>query len=295
MEKRNLAKTRRLLNADVESVNGRYIDGLNDTLLVRASRKGYRKIVDELLLHHADVNAKNEKSCTALMEASCKGHREIAIELISHNAGVDLKDLHGTTPLMAASTKGHYKIVEELINDNADVNCQDNKGNTALNLVLMENINDATMNIVELPLSDRTNLEKRNKKKKTAIQLAQESKKQDIIDMIEDFSDSRRVEAAKRELKKLEAIQIINKGKRELAREMIMNDEVLNLKEIIDDQMETANATLEERLERNREELTAKRYLLKKKSKMMIIKDIKNCRSRTSTLKNAMKERNLIM
>ena len=289
MEKRNLAKTRRLLNADVESVNGRYIDGLNDTLLVRASRKGYRKIVDELLLHHADVNAKNEKSCTALMEASCKGHREIAIELISHNAGVDLKDLHGTTPLMAASTKGHYKIVEELINNNADVNCQDNKGNRALHLVLMENINDATINIVELLLSDRTNLEKRNKKKKTAIQLSQESKKQDIIDMIKDFFDSRRVEAAK-----LEANQIINKGKRELAREMTMNDEVLNLKEIID-QMETANATLEEGLERNREELTAKRYLLKKKSKVMIIKDIKNCRNRTSTLKNAMKERNLIM
>ena len=289
MEKRNLAKTRRLLNADVESVNGRYIDGLNDTLLVRASRKGYRKIVDELLLHHADVNAKNEKSCTALMEASCKGHREIAIELISHNAGVDLKDLYGTTPLMAASTKGHYKIVEELINDNADVNCQDNKGNRALHLVLMENINDATINIVELLLSDRTNLEKRNKKKKTAIQLSQESKKQDIIDMVKDFFDSRRVEAAK-----LEANQIINKGKRELAREMTMNDEVLNLKEIID-QMKTANATLEEGLERNREELTAKRYLLKKKSKVMIIKDIKNCRNRTSTLKNAMKEGNLIM
>ena len=289
MEKRNLAKTRRLLNADVESVNGRYIDGLNDTLLVRASRKGYRKIVDELLLHHADVNAKNEKSCTALMEASCKGHREIAIELISHNAGVDLKDLYGTTPLMAASTKGHYKIVEELINNNADVNCQDNKGNRALHLVLMENINDATINIVELLLSDRTNLEKRNKKKKTAIQLSQESKKQDIIDMVKDFFDSRRVEAAK-----LEANQIINKGKRELAREMTMNDEVLNLKEIID-QMKTANATLEEGLERNREELTAKRYLLKKKSKVMIIKDIKNCRNRTSTLKNAMKEGNLIM
>lgn len=188
-----------------------------------------------------------------------KRHREIAIELISLNAGVDLKDLHGTTSLMAASTKGHYKIVEELINNNADVNCQDNKGNRALHLVLMENINDATINIVELLLSDRTNLEKRNKKKKTAIQLSQESKKQDVIDMIKDFFDSRRVEAAK-----LEANQIINKGKRELAREMTMNDEVLNLKEIID-QMETANATLEEGLERNREELTAKRYLLKKK------------------------------
>ena len=59
-----------MLNKDVESVNARYDDGSNDSLLHKAARKGYFNIANELLMNHADVNAKNKEGQTPLLVAS---------------------------------------------------------------------------------------------------------------------------------------------------------------------------------------------------------------------------------
>ena len=132
VEKENLAETRRLLRIDVESVNVKYGDGSNDTLLHKAARKGYCKIVNELLIYHANVNAQNKEGCTALILASLNGHYEIVIELTKFNADVNAQKESGGTALMGASLQGHQRIVKELLNYHADVNLQDSAGSTAL-------------------------------------------------------------------------------------------------------------------------------------------------------------------
>ena len=289
-----------MLNVDVESVNARYGDGSNDTLLHKAARNGYCSIANELLINHADVNAKNKEGQTPLMVASqasplTVGHRKIIKDLLNHHAEVDSQNEHGTTPLMTACYRGDYiivkellnhhadvniqskqgntalivaskhkyqQIVMELLNHNADVNLQDNKGNTALHSVLLEIVTDTTINIVKLLLSDKTNLEKKNKKKKSVVQQAKESQNQDIIELIEDFFDRKKVEATKRELKKLQANQIINKKKRKLLGVSAVNDEVLFLKQSIN-QMEMINTQLEEKLKTNLEEMRKSRISLK--------------------------------
>ena len=114
------------------SVNARFPDDTNDTLLHRAVRKNYLKIVKELLEYRADVNAKNEKGCTALMEASLKGHHEIIKELLIHHAEVNSQNVNGATSLITASSSGHYEIVKELLNHHAEVNSQDINGVTSL-------------------------------------------------------------------------------------------------------------------------------------------------------------------
>ena len=219
-----------MLNKDVESVNARYDDGSNDSLLHKAARKGYFNIANELLMNHADVNAKNKEGQTPLLVAPLQaspltgGQRRVIRELLNQHAEVNSQDEHGTTPLMAACCKGHYIIVKELLNHhadvniqskqgdsalivasklkrqlivmellhhNADVNLQNSKGNTALHSVLLENFSDTTINVVKLLLSDKTNSEKKNKKKNSVIQIAKESQNQEIIELIEDFFDKK--------------------------------------------------------------------------------------------------------
>ena len=132
VEKGNLAETRRLLRLDVESVNAKYGDGSNDTLLHKAARKGYCGIVNELLIYHANVNARNKEGCTALVLASLNGHYEIVIELTKFNADVNAQKESGGTALIGASLQGHERIIKELLNHHADVNLQDSAGSTAL-------------------------------------------------------------------------------------------------------------------------------------------------------------------
>ena len=132
VEKGNLAETRRLLRIDVESVNEKYGDGSNDTLLHKAARKGYCEIVNELLIYHANVNAQNKEGCTALILASLNGHYEIVIELTKFNVDVNVQKESGGTALMGASLQGHERIIKELLNHHADVNLQDSAGSTAL-------------------------------------------------------------------------------------------------------------------------------------------------------------------
>ena len=257
-----MTETGRLLNINAKSINAR-CDTCNYTLLQNTTRKGYSKIVKELLKHNADVNAQdrfgwtvlhtasfvqyeimkellkyhadaNSKDCigtTALMYGSSFGYHKVVKELLNHHADINIQNQDGFTALMLASKYKHTQIVMELINHKADVNLQSNKGNTALHSVLLENATDTTIDIVKLLLSDFTYSEKLNKENKSVLQLAKESHNQDIIDLIEDFPDKKKTEAAKREFKKLQVHQIIKKRKRKLLRLNTLNNEVLDLQQ----------------------------------------------------------------
>ena len=81
------------------------------------------------------------------------------------------------------------------------------------------------------------------------VQQAKDSQNQDIIELIEDFFDKKKVEATQTELKKLQATQVINKRKRKLFGVSAVNDEVVHLKQHIN-QMEMRNTQLGEELKK---------------------------------------------
>ena len=297
-------KTHRLLNVDVKSVNERFGDGSNDTLLHKAAREGYREFVNELLSKNADVNAQNKYRFTALMEATLQGHTEIVKELLNHHADVnaqnekgitalmyateheldeiviELLNCHadvniqgndGFTALMLAASNRHSQFVRVLCNHNADVNLQDNDGNTALHLVLLANITDNTIDVVELLLSDRMNLEKVNEENKSVVQLAKECQNQDIVNLFEDFSERKKIKAAKRELKKLQANRIINKRKKKLHEINALKDEILDLNQKIK-QVEMRNTELEEEIKYNCEKIKTWQFTVEYKKESADLK-----------------------
>lgn len=103
-------------------------------LLIKTSKSGNTEIVELLLKHRADINAKDKYEKTALMLASERGFIEIVKLLLETGADVNAKDNIDHTALIDASDEGYIEIVKLLIDAGADVNAKTEDGWTALML-----------------------------------------------------------------------------------------------------------------------------------------------------------------
>jgi ankyrin repeat protein len=104
------------------NINAKDYDG--NTALIRASEKGYIKVVRELLKKGADVRSKNYHGSSALMRASFNGHIDVVRALLENAfikepnrfvQKVEVKDNRGYTALIYASRNGHIKIVKMIV------------------------------------------------------------------------------------------------------------------------------------------------------------------------------------
>jgi ankyrin repeat protein len=89
-------------------------------------------VIEHLIDHGADVNAKGGNGYTALILASFYGHIDIVRLLIDAGADVNASSNTGSTALMLASDCGYLDIVRLLIDAGADVNTSNKYGWTAL-------------------------------------------------------------------------------------------------------------------------------------------------------------------
>eukprot|EP00727_Mastigamoeba_balamuthi_P012208 m51a1_g761 hypothetical protein (228) ;mRNA; r:555311-556321 len=114
------------------------------TPLMSASSAGRAAAVRVLAFDSSvDVNAVNERGCTALHYACSKGHAEAASLLLQKGARVAVKDSTGMTPLHRA-VSGGPAIVELLLSNGASVDARNKSGETALHIAAqMRNIDTA--------------------------------------------------------------------------------------------------------------------------------------------------------
>ena len=106
-----------------------------------AVARGFPPVVNLLLKHAVDVNARYGNDLTALMWAA--GHEDAAGSndvadvlalLIDHGARINEKDNRGRTALMIAASLGHERAVDVLIARGADKTLRDATGKTAADL-----------------------------------------------------------------------------------------------------------------------------------------------------------------
>ena len=103
---------------DPNELNGR------KTPLYDACGRGNLKVVQVLIKHGADVDAKRTFGWRPLHFASNNGHLEIVRLLINSGADLNVRDNDDWTPLLLASVEGHREVVRVLLEEGADPNVQ---------------------------------------------------------------------------------------------------------------------------------------------------------------------------
>ncbi|MGV2433346.1 MAG UNVERIFIED_CONTAM: ankyrin repeat domain-containing protein [Rickettsiaceae bacterium] len=120
-----------LLTLLTETNTKKALDNKNMALHIAAS-KGYYQIVDLLLEHGADVNAKNASGRTALHLATLycglSSNIETCVTLLDHNANPNAQDNRDWSPLHYAAPKEHGgELVSRLLRYKANPLLQDSK------------------------------------------------------------------------------------------------------------------------------------------------------------------------
>jgi len=118
--------------ADVNARGRRY-----DTPLMPALDENRRDIATLLIKRHSDIFAKDDYSNTTLILAAGIGSAELVNYLLSHGIDVNAKNKNGFTALMSAFYGRNipdYETVEMLLDHGADISARDKEGHTALTM-----------------------------------------------------------------------------------------------------------------------------------------------------------------
>lgn len=114
----------------------RAIDGKGNTLLHQAVEENNVTMIQTLLDHGADPNARNKIGCTPLHWAVICNSYEIVKILLDHNAYVNARSNFGKTPLHLLALQKEdavsQRIAELLLSFNASTVIRDNKGYTPI-------------------------------------------------------------------------------------------------------------------------------------------------------------------
>ncbi len=136
--KGDLAQVQALLKGDPTLISSK--DELGKTPLAMAAVAGQKDVVEFLLAHGADVNARDIVGDTPLHNADWEddeGHKDVVGLLLAHGADVNAKGQQGRTPLHDAAFDGSTGMTTLLLAKGADVKARDDLGDTPLHFAAM--------------------------------------------------------------------------------------------------------------------------------------------------------------
>src|SRR3990172_10442231 len=103
-----------------------------ETTLQRLAEEGNNLLINILLDHGADIEARDNNDFTSLHYAAFNGHQVTVAFLLDHGANIEARDNQGVTPLHIAALDGHQATVALLLDRGANIESQGNQGQTPL-------------------------------------------------------------------------------------------------------------------------------------------------------------------
>ena len=133
----NIEEVSKLLNKEIyqeliAEVNFKALDDW--TPLHMACFENYFQIVEILLNHDSDIEAKTSIGRTPLHLASFRGHQQIIEILVNKGANINACDVDGNTPLHYLSQNGHIDEIKYFICRNPDFTIKNLLGKRAIDV-----------------------------------------------------------------------------------------------------------------------------------------------------------------
>ncbi|KAM5345131.1 hypothetical protein ACJ41O_010993 [Fusarium nematophilum] len=113
-------------------------NGLGETLLYKASERGRKAIVEDLLFKGAVVDGSDWASQSPLIRASEVGHHDIVRLLLEWGAKVGHQDYYGMSALHRAAMRDRASVVKLLLAHKADPKAKDEGGFTPVHAAARE-------------------------------------------------------------------------------------------------------------------------------------------------------------
>ena len=165
-------------------------DNSGGTPLHIAARNGFKAIAEILLKNKSDVNARNDQANrrdTPLHLAVNAGHKAMVELLLANGTDNNAQNDSGWTPLISAAKDNNMEIAKLLIDKKANVNVVDKEGNSALH----STVRNGQSKFVKLLLQSGADMELKTSKSVggdpsgfTSLHVAAAWKRRDLVEML---------------------------------------------------------------------------------------------------------------
>ncbi|QRE04876.1 ankyrin repeat domain-containing protein [Flavobacterium psychrophilum] len=168
-------------NINSYSINYRFEDEDNDTLLLYSISDSSSETFNFLLNNGADINLLNDEGEGILHAIVFSGDIVRLKKIMSqYKPNINLQSKDGATPLLLAISLGKFEIAKFLINSKADVNITDNEGISPLHLIAQTQ----NIDLVNLLLQNGADIFLKTANGNLALALAVNNGNFDIIETI---------------------------------------------------------------------------------------------------------------
>jgi ankyrin repeat protein len=137
-------------------------------MLVKASMRGDKNTVVQLIHSGRSPNAQNMYGETPLMGAVYSGQNQIVEVLLSEGADANVTDNKGNSSLLVAAAKNNVQAVQQLIRGGADIDLANNASDTPLLVAVLNNNKD----VADILVRQGANINKSNADGMTPLHIA---------------------------------------------------------------------------------------------------------------------------